>query len=95
MRINRLLGEWRIEGDVRQAKAERLIGEALHSEGVRAHHLMSWRKGHPFKIKLAARLREQTTVTVAWIAERLSIGSRGHLMHLLYLNGKDADLGNA
>jgi hypothetical protein len=77
-----------------QAKAERLIEEALHSEGVSAHHLVSWRKGHPFKIKLEARLPEQTTVTVAWIAGRLSMGSRGHLMHLLYLNGKDTDPGN-
>jgi hypothetical protein len=50
--------------------------------------------GHRFNIKLAARLREQTTATVAWIAERLSMGSRGHLMHLLYLNGKDIDSGN-
>ena len=46
------------------------------------------------KIKLAARLREQTTVTVAWIAERLNMGSRGHLMHLLYLKGKNTDPGN-
>jgi hypothetical protein len=48
--------------------------------------------GHRFKIKLAARLRKQTTVTVAWIAERLRMGSRGHLMQLLYLNGKEIDL---
>jgi hypothetical protein len=26
-------------------------------------HLTAWRKGHPFKIELALRLREQTTAT--------------------------------
>src|SRR6185369_3202565 len=42
-----------------------------------------WRKGHPFKIKLATQLRTETTVTVSWLAQRLSMGSRGHLAHLL------------
>ena len=90
-------GKWHYIAELResgQAKAERVFDEALHSEGASAHHLEIWRKGHPFKIKLAARLREQTTVTVAWIAERLNMGSRGHLMHLLYLKGKNTDPGN-
>ena len=90
-------GKWHYGEELREsgeAKAERLIEEVLCSEGVSAHDLVGWRKGHPFKIKLAALLREQTTVTVAWIAERLSMGSRGHLMHLLYQNGKGTDFGN-
>jgi hypothetical protein len=41
-------------------------------------------KGDPFKVRLARRLREQTTVTVAWIAGRLRMGTRGHVTHLLY-----------
>lgn len=49
---------------------------------------MAWRKGHRFKVKLAAKLRAETTVTVSWIAKRLAMGSRGHLAHLLYLNGE-------
>jgi hypothetical protein len=33
---------------------------------------------------LAPELSEKTTVTVAWIATRLHMGTRGHLTHLLY-----------
>ncbi len=38
--------------------------------------------------ELAGRLRAETTVTVDWIAQRLAMGTRGHLAHLLYLNGQ-------
>jgi REP element-mobilizing transposase RayT len=69
-----------------QAKAERLIQTALRSEGLTHDQLAKWRKGHPFKIRLAAKLRAETTVTVSWIAERLSMGSRGHLAHLLFIH---------
>jgi hypothetical protein len=36
------------------------------------------------KVALAARLRAETKMTVGWIAERLAIGTRGYLNHLLY-----------
>jgi hypothetical protein len=36
------------------------------------------------KVKLAARLREKTTMTVAWIAERLWMGTAGHVNNRLY-----------
>jgi hypothetical protein len=35
-------------------------------------------------VALAARLRAETTLTVSWIAERLGMGARGYLNHLLY-----------
>ena len=37
----------------------------------------------PAKVAMAARLRAETTMTVDWIAERLGMGSRGYLNHLL------------
>jgi hypothetical protein len=40
------------------------------------------------KVALAARLRAKTTVTVGWIAERLAMGTRGYLNHLLYRRRK-------
>ncbi len=40
-------------------------------------------EGAPFKVKLAARLRAETTVTVEWIAQRLHMGTRGHLAQIL------------
>jgi hypothetical protein len=67
-----------------EAKAERLIAEALRTGGVTEDRMASWRKGHPFKVRLAAKLRAESTVTVSWIAERLAMGTRGHLAHLLY-----------
>jgi hypothetical protein len=30
----------------------------------------------------------ETTVTLKWIAERLRMGTRGHLTHLLYWRGR-------
>ena len=40
------------------------------------------------KVALAARLRAETTMTAGWIAERLGMGTRGYLNHLLYRKRK-------
>ena len=45
-------------------------------------------EGDPTKVALAARLRAETTMTVGWIAERLAMGTRGYLNHLLYRRRK-------
>src|SRR5436190_6061080 len=52
--------------------------------------LKARRKGDAFKVRLAGQLRAQTTVTAAWIAEHLHMGTRGHLTHLLHHRGKEA-----
>ncbi len=44
------------------------------------------------KVRLAQRLRVETTVTLKWIAERLRIGTRGHPTHLLYWRGRKKPL---
>jgi hypothetical protein len=41
-------------------------------------------KGDEEKIKLAARLRTETTVTINWIAARLHMGTWTYLNHRLY-----------
>jgi hypothetical protein len=46
------------------AKAERLIGEALRSQGAGEQQLKTWRKGHPFKVQLPAKLRAEATMNV-------------------------------
>ena len=43
------------------------------------------RKGDPDKVRLAQRLREETLVTLAWIAGRLQTGSVAYLNNRLYL----------
>jgi hypothetical protein len=40
-------------------------------------------KGDVQKLKLARRLRRETTMTLNWIAERLSMGTAGSLANLL------------
>jgi hypothetical protein len=50
--------------------------------------LKARRKGEPRKVELAWELRSQTTMPLAWIAERLTMGTRGHLAWLLQQRGK-------
>jgi len=73
-----------------EAKAERLMAEALKERGWTAGHLARARKGDAFKVALAAKLRAETTVTLSWIAERLHTGTRGHLTHWLYRHAHGA-----
>ena len=59
-------------------KAERLIGEAL-SKGRRVEaDLKRRRKGDPGKARMAARLREETTMTWLWIAKSVKHGTDCH-----------------
>ena len=67
-----------------EARAEQIIAEELQRRRWQAADLKTRRKGDPAKVALAARLRAETTLTVGWIAERLGMGTRGHLNHLLY-----------
>ena len=53
--------------------------------------LQSWRKGDPRKVRIAARLRRETTMTLAWIAERLRMGAGSHVACLLYRRGKEEE----
>jgi putative transposase len=78
-----------------EAKAEALIQSELQQKGYTEAQLKMRRKGDPFKVMLAQKLRSETTVTMAWIANRLQMGTRGHLSHLLYWNGKEHNTPNA
>lgn len=71
-------------GQSAEHRARRLIDEALKKKRWTARDLKALRKGDPFKVRLAERLRAETTMTLAWIAEHLHMGTRGHLTHLLY-----------
>jgi len=71
-----------------QAKAEAIIEAELGLAGWSFEELNRHRKGDSQKIRIAERLRRETTMTLAWIAERLQIGSPGHLSCLLYRNCK-------
>lgn len=79
-------GEERAETE--EAKGERIIAGELKRRKWKATELQNRPKGDAEKVPLAARLRAETTMTTAWIAERLGMGSRGYLNHLLYRRRK-------
>ena len=82
-------GAERAETDV--VTAERIIAEELKRRQWKATTLQARPKGDAEKVALAARLRAQTTMTAEWIAERLGMGSRGYLNHLLYRRHKSRE----
>ena len=70
------------------ADRERLVAEGLRRMGWSEADLKARRKGEPRKVELAWELRSKTTMPLAWVAERLSMGTRGHLAWLLQRRGK-------
>jgi REP-associated tyrosine transposase len=71
-----------------EAKAERIVRTELKRRKWREPRLVELRKGDPGKIEIAQRLRRQTTMTLTWIANRLHMGTRTHLDHLLYWSNR-------
>jgi REP element-mobilizing transposase RayT len=62
-------------GESAEEHAERLVREELRQEGWGDGELKRRRKADPAKARIARRLREETTMTLAWIASRLEMGS--------------------
>ncbi len=67
-----------------EVKATRIIDEELQQSLWAEAELELKRKGDPVKLRIARRLREETTVTLQWISARLRMGTKSHLSHLLY-----------
>ena len=61
-----------------------MVREGLKRLAWKEADLETRRKGDKEKLKLAVRLRAETTVTLKWIAERLRMVTWTHLNHLLY-----------
>jgi hypothetical protein len=64
------------------------MGEELNRRRWRDETLEQRREGDVEKIKMAQRLRRETTMTLAWIAERLRMGTKSHLAHLMYWDSR-------
>ena len=45
--------------------------------------LIGRRKGDPEKVKIALRLRQESTMSLKWIAQRLKMGAWTHVSNLL------------
>ena len=65
-------GQARLE--TAEAKAERIVEEELARLRWTREDLATEQKSHPIKLALAARLRQETTLSVKPIAERLHLG---------------------
>jgi len=66
-----------------EERARRLVRQELKRLGWGEDELTRRRKGDRQKIELAGRLRAETTMSLAWIAERLRMGSWSHVSNLL------------
>ena len=69
--------------EAQEAKAQRLLAEGLASLGWTERTLRQTRKGDKRKVKLAARLRRETTMSLKWIAQHLHMGSWTYVSNLL------------
>ena len=71
-----------------QEKANRIVAQELRKLRWGEAELGRKRKGDPVKLRMALRLRRETTMTLSWIAQRLHMGTRTHLSHLIYWHGR-------
>jgi len=74
-------GEERVNFD--EEHAEDMVQKGLWRLGWRESDLEAKPKGDPEKLKLAVRLRAETTVTIQWIAQRCE-WELGHTSILCY-----------
>ena len=72
--------EWQ---ETATSRAERMLAEELRRRGWAAQQLAARRKGDREKVKIARRLRGETTMTLEWIAERLNMGAPGYAAQCL------------
>ena len=56
------------------AKAERVVQKELKRLGWREKEFTAQRKGDPENVRLAMLLRQNTTMTIDWIADRFTHG---------------------
>jgi len=96
--VSELAGPEHRGEDIRQSaeeKAERLVQEELGRLGWSGQNLAGRPKGDARKVRIAARLRQETTMTLAWIARRLQMGTPGHVSCLLYRTEPEAGDGKS
>ena len=68
-----------------EEQAEAVVRQELQKRRWREATLAARRKGDVEKIKIAARLRSETLVPVAWIAQRLRMGTVAYVNNRLHL----------
>lgn len=72
-----------------EAKAERIIAEELRRRKLNEKTLAELPKMHPAKAQIGKRLREETTLTLPWIATRLQAGAPSTLAVMIHQLSKE------
>jgi hypothetical protein len=75
-----------------EAKAGRLLREEMGRIGWDAAALRQAGKKDERKVRMAARLRKETTMSLKWIAQHLAMGSWTHVSNLLAARRKQESL---
>jgi len=74
-------------GESAEPRGQRINWGKLEKLGWQEADLRRRRKGDARRIRIALRLRRETTMTLSWIAQRLMMETRTHLSHLPILAG--------
>ena len=75
--------------EVDEAHALKLLRQELKARGWKPEDLVIRRKGDAEKVKIAWRLRRETTMTLKWIARTLQMGSWTYLSNCLVQKRKN------
>ncbi len=75
-------------GQSAEEKARRIIADELAQLGWAESDLSQRRKGDAGKVRIARRLRRETTVSKRWIAQQLAMGSVSNVTFCLTGSGK-------
>lgn len=67
-----------------EERAERIVREEMRKLRWTEGTLTERAKGDAGKVRLACRLRQETTMTLQWIAQRLGMGTAGHVANRIY-----------
>jgi hypothetical protein len=67
-----------------EQKALRIVEQELRRRRWTREQLTQWRKGDKRKVRIALRLRRETTMTLEWMAEQLAMGTWANVARRLY-----------
>jgi len=79
-------GAERQESDM--VRAQRVLTEEMKRRGWKQDDLTKRRKGDAEKVKMAERLRRETTMTLDWLARELKMGAAGYAAQCLREAGR-------
>ncbi len=65
-------------------KALSMVEQELRRRRWTREQLTRWRKGDKRKVRIALRLRRETTMTLKWMAEQLAMGTWANVARRLY-----------